>query len=647
MEENNLYFTNPDLRIEWNGNIEDMKKYNFKSDYKVNWKCKSGKECHKWTTSIRNRVKGNTGCPYCSFPVKKICSTEGCWCNSLWTLKPELISEWDGNVEDMKKMSISSNQVVRWKCKTGKDCHKYDASINQKSGRNQGCPYCINKKICSKEDCWCNSLWALKPELISEWDGNIEDMKKFSISSNKDAKWKCKTGKECHKWNAVIYSRNNSGCPYCSNKKICSKEGCWCNSLWSLKPELRSEWDGNIEDMKLYPLHSGDKVKWKCTTNKFCHNYKTRISDRTGTDKTGCPYCSNKEICSKEGCWCNSLWKTNPELKEIYDGDINDLKKYTNGSEIKIKLKCKSGKECHKWNSTINHQTGLNSRGCPYCSNKQICSKEDCWCNSLWALKPELRIEWDENIEDMKKFSISSNQVVRWKCKTGKECHKYESTINRKNNSNLNCPFCYNRQICSKEGCWCNSLWSLKPELRNEWNGNIEDMKLYSIFSHIKASWICYKKHIWITNISIRTSGSGCPYCVNKTEQKLYDEIIRFYPLIIRQYKIEWCKNKTYLPFDFVLENDKIIIEVDGIQHFEQVSNWSSPEKTHLNDVYKMKCANDNKFSVIRLLQTDVFYDTYNWLEELKTNIEKIKQEKQIQIIYMCKNNEYEIFTTE
>ena len=401
----------------------------------------------------------------------------------------------------MKKLSSSSNQVVKWKCKTGKDCHKYEASITQKSGRNQGCPYCINKKICSKEGCWCNSLWALKPELINEWDGNIEDMKKISISSNKDVKWKCKTTKECHKWTAVICSRNKSGCPYCSNKKICSKESCWCNSLWSLKPELRTEWFGNMDDMKLYPLHSGDKVKWKCKTNKDCHIYESRISDRTRIEgTTNCPYCCVpvKKICSKEGCWCNSLWKTNPELKEIYDGDINDLKKYTNGSEIKIKLKCKSGKECHKWYSTINHQTGLNSR--------------------------------------------------------------------------------------------------------------------------------------------------GCPYCINKTEQKIYDKIITFYPLIKQQYKIEWCKNKTYLPFDFVLENDKIIIELDGIQHFEQISNWTSPEETHINDKYKMKCANNNSFSVIRLLQSDVFYDTYNWLEELKTNIEKIKNENIVQNIYMCKDNEYEIF---
>jgi hypothetical protein len=32
------------------------------------------------------------------------------------------------------------------------------------------------------------------------------------------------------------------------------------------------------------------------------------------------------------------------------------------------------------------------------------------------------------------------------------------------------------------------------------------------------------------------------------------------------------CKNKTYLPFDFVLEENKIIIELDGIQHFEQIT---------------------------------------------------------------------------
>ena len=107
---------------------------------------------------------------------------------------------------------------------------------------------------------------------------------------------------------------------------------------------------------------------------------------------------------------------------------------------------------------------------------------------------------------------------------------------------------------------------------------------------------------------------------------------------------MKWCKKKSYLPFDFVIPEHNIIIELDGRQHFTQVSNWSSPEEQQINDKYKMDCANKHNYSVIRLLQEDVFYDTYNWLEELNENIKKIIEEKNIQNIYMCKNNEYDIF---
>ena len=57
-----------------------------------------------------------------------------------------------------------------------------------------------------------------------------------------------------------------------------------------------------------------------------------------------------------------------------------------------------------------------------------------------------------------------------------------------------------------------------------------------------------------------------------------------------------------------------------------------------------MKCANENKFSVIRILQEDVFKNKYDWLHELLSNIEKITNENIAQNIYMCKNNEYKDF---
>ena len=113
------------------------------------------------------------------------------------------------------------------------------------------------------------------------------------------------------------------------------------------------------------------------------------------------------------------------------------------------------------------------------------------------------------------------------------------------------------------------------------------------------------------------------------------------YPTLKRQYKVEWCKNKICLPFDFAIEEFKIIIEIDGPQHFTQVSNWTSPEIQIEKDKYKILCANKNGFSVIRLLQNDILKDNFNWIEEINSNILKIINESKTQNIFICKNNEY------
>ena len=99
--------------------------------------------------------------------------------------------------------------------------------------------------------------------------------------------------------------------------------------------------------------------------------------------------------------------------------------------------------------------------------------------------------------------------------------------------------------------------------------------------------------------------------------------------------------NVKHLPFDFVIEERKIIIELDGPQHFKQVSNWVSPEINLTNDLFKMDCANKNGFSIIRILQKDVFNNKYDWLSELINKIELILNENSIQNIFMCKNDEY------
>lgn len=55
-----------------------------------------------------------------------------------------------------------------------------------------------------------------------------------------------------------------------------------------------------------------------------------------------------------------------------------------------------------------------------------------------------------------------------------------------------------------------------------------------------------------------------------------------------------------------------------------------------------MKCANSNGYSVIKILQTDVYHNKYNWTKEIIKTIELIKIKKKVQNLYLSKSNEYD-----
>ena len=62
-----------------------------------------------------------------------------------------------------------------------------------------------------------------------------------------------------------------------------------------------------------------------------------------------------------------------------------------------------------------------------------------------------------------------------------------------------------------------------------------------------------------------------------------------------------------------------------------------------------MEKANTNGYSVIRILQDDVYYSKYDWIKELIETIVKFKHNVdnnkiKVENIYLCKNNEYKIY---
>jgi very-short-patch-repair endonuclease len=173
------------------------------------------------------------------------------------------------------------------------------------------------------------------------------------------------------------------------------------------------------------------------------------------------------------------------------------------------------------------------------------------------------------------------------------------------------CPFCENTKLCDNldcKLCYENSLASLP--LAKFWS---------------KKNKKSPREILKNLNESVDDD-----IYINKTEQKLFEELRNVYPGIQRQFKPEWCKNPEtgrHLPFDFCIPEHNIIIELDGPQHFEQVSNWKSPIEQQKRDLEKQKCANVNNYYVIRLLQKCVYKDFNYWKNRLIETIEKVKIE--------------------
>jgi very-short-patch-repair endonuclease len=322
---------------------------------------------------------------------------------------------------------------------------------------------------------------------------------------------------------------------------------------------------------------------------------------------------------------------------------------YALNSHKKCWFDCECG---HTFESTLlNINKGNN--WCGYCSNppKLLCSNVCVLCENKSFASHSKSICWsDENeIDPRHVFKNADRKKYKFVCNI---CfHNFEMNLKCITMKNQFCPYCAHQKLCNNlecKICYNNSFASI--ERSKFLNDKIINPRMLFKSTNKKYKFDCDKcNYIFETQLSSITNGIWCPNCVNKTEEKLFNELIKLY-VIKRQFKTNWCKNpKTnkYLPYDFIIEDLNIIIEQDGPQHFKQIGNWQSPELTNLNDIYKMKCANHNGYSVIRLLQKDIWHNRYDWLQELTNNIDKIISEKKVQNIYMCKNDEYKDFDKE
>ncbi len=400
----------------------------------------------------------------------------------------------------------------------------------------------------------------------------------------------------------------------------------------------------------------------RCKTNKTkyyfncveCgHTIHSAISEIT-TKNHWCYYCSHNLLCNNNDCkLCFEASFASHKKSNMWsekNGEITPRQVFKSSSK-KYWLQCN---DCfHDFQSTLSHVINNDSKidkYCPICNGNMFCDNLECkkCFEKSFASHDKAKyfnIELNNGLNP-RKLSKSSNEKYWFNCVCG---HKFNAGLHSIVSGSW-CPYCAVpcSKLCDNEKCidCLNKSFKNNPKSKFLEDKTIDTRKIYK-GSQNKHNFICEKGHKFAMKISAITNGCFCPKCVNKTEKKIYEELIKIYNNLIFQFKPNWCRSeqtKCYLPFDFAIEEYKIIIELDGEQHFKQVRNWYSPIILQERDKYKMQKANENKYSVIRITQEYVAKKNSKWLEELRENIEKVINESKVQNIFICKKEEYKVF---
>ncbi len=436
--------------------------------------------------------------------------------NDLKTLNPELAMEWDAEKNtDRNPEDVMPGSGIRvwWKCKEG---HSWDAIINTRAVRGNGCPYCEGRKA------WpgFNDLATTMPEVTAQWDYERNgDLKPTEILSGCDKRvwWKCSRG---HSWKTAVYHRKSGhGCPKCEALSANLKQG--ENDLASHDPELASEWDydKNIFKPEELSYASKQEIWWRCVHG---HSWKATINARVFR-KRGCPYCAGQQV------WqgFNDLATTHPELAAEWDYEKNAgliPEEVTAGKDMKAWWRCPRG---HSWEAFIYSRKA--GSGCPVCSGNTLLPG----FNDLATVKPELVSEWDyDRNTDMTPDTVSAgtSRKAWWKCDKG---HGWRASIVSRVGGN-NCPVCAGKMVIKG----VNDLESINPLLAGEWDFERNSVTPDSVTagSSKKFWWKCSKGHGWRTTVAARMGGTGCPFCVGKEIMPGLNDLKTMHPDVVDNY---------------------------------------------------------------------------------------------------------------
>lgn len=268
---------------------------------------------------------------------------------------------------------------------------------------------------------------------------------------------------------------------------------------------------------------------------------------------------------------------------------------YKNAKE-KLHFKCDKGHDCYiNWN---NFKSG---KRCKDCSNQ----------NKAKALRHSY--DYVKNFYEEHSYKLIDKKYVNELTHLETICpngHLYRSTFNTFKKS-VRCP-------CN------NKTRGVKHTYEYVYNyiksNNYLLLSKNYVNSYTKLEIKCENNHIYLGNFHNFKSGYRCPYCnESKGEKRIAEFLNKKEIKYEREKTFKDCKNKRLLPFDFYLTHFNLLIEYDGIQHFEPKECFGDIEQFHLtqkNDFIKNEYAKRASIPLIRI--------SYKDFDKIETILEEI-----------------------
>ncbi len=280
------------------------------------------------------------------------------------------------------------------------------------------------------------------------------------------------------------------------------------------------------------------------------------------------------------------------------------------------------------------------------CNSRAFCKDENCTVRHGRSFASHEKSEfWDFEKNDPitpRNVFKSTNKKFWFKCE---KCpHSFESQLDNIIKGQW-CPYCAGQKLCDDYCEICEPKSFASHEKSKFWdlekNGSVTPRDVFKN-AHKKFWFKCDKCfHSFKSQLDNVIQGQWCPYCINKTETKLLSFLTEHHT-VQHKFKPSFAvkRGKNYYEYDFLLGNN-IVLELDGPQHFIQVSNWKTPDHNLQNDFVKQFLANMNDYHVIRIVQSDVWDDTYDWKNLLQVAIEHLQSSNEIQNLYLDTKGEY------